>query len=52
MVCYSRLDQIASELQAKYELHLVKAAQREIEARVWSLVHEVPSGMRLELKVA
>jgi hypothetical protein len=43
VACYSRLDQIASELQAKYELHPIKAARREIEARVWSLVHDHPT---------
>ena len=42
VACYTRLDQIASDLQAKYELHPVKAARREIEARVWSLVHDHP----------
>ena len=40
VACYSRLDQIASELQAKYELHPVKAARREIEARVWVSFNE------------
>ena len=40
VACYARLDQIASELQTKYELHPVKASRRDIEARVWSLVHE------------
>jgi hypothetical protein len=40
--CYTRLNQIASDLQAKYELHPVKAARREIEARVWSLIHDDP----------
>ena len=40
VACYSRLDQIASDLQAKYELHPVKATKREIEARVWSLIHD------------
>ena len=43
MTCYSRLDQIASELQSKYEGHPVKAARREIEARVWSLIHDHPA---------
>jgi hypothetical protein len=35
-----RLNQIASDLQAKYELHPIKATQREIEARVWSMVQD------------
>jgi hypothetical protein len=39
---YMRLDQIASRLQRKYELHPVKA-DRLIEARVWSLVHDHPT---------
>ena len=43
MACYTRLNQIASELQAKYELHPVKAARREIEARVWSLIQDQPT---------
>jgi hypothetical protein len=43
VACYSRLDQVASDLQAKYELHPVKAARREIEARVWSLIHDHPT---------
>src|SRR5256885_3701800 len=43
VACYARLDQIASDLQAKYELHPVKAARREIEARVWSLIHDHPT---------
>jgi hypothetical protein len=43
VACYSRLDQIASDLQAKYELHPVKATKREIEARVWSLIHDHPT---------
>jgi len=34
------LDRIASDLQQKYELHPVKAGRRDIEARVWSLVHD------------
>ena len=42
VACYARLDQIASDLQMKYELHPVKAARRDIEARVWSLVHDHP----------
>jgi len=41
--CYARLDQIASDLQMRYELHPVKAARRDIEARVWSLVHDHPT---------
>jgi hypothetical protein len=40
VACYMRLDHIASRLQRKYELHPVKAGRREIEARVWSLVHD------------
>jgi hypothetical protein len=43
VACYIRLDQIASHLQEKYELHPVKAARRDIEARVWSLVHDHPT---------
>src|SRR4051812_3926870 len=43
VACYARLDQIASDLQTKYELHPVKAARRDIEARVWSLVHDHPT---------
>ena len=43
VACYTRLDQIASHLQGKYELHPVKAARRDIEARVWSLVHDHPT---------
>ena len=43
VACYARLDQIASDLQMKYELHPVKAARRDIEARVWSLVHDHPT---------
>jgi hypothetical protein len=43
VACYTRLDQIASQLQEKYELHSVKAARRDIEARVWSLVHDHPT---------
>jgi hypothetical protein len=43
VACYSHLRQIASDLQAKYQLHPVKATQREIEARVWSLVHDHPT---------
>jgi hypothetical protein len=43
VACYRRLDQIASHLQGKYELHPVKAARRDIEARVWSRVHDHPT---------
>jgi hypothetical protein len=43
VACYTRLDQIASHLQEKYELHPVKAGRRDIEARVWSLVHDHPT---------
>jgi hypothetical protein len=43
VACYSRLDQIASDLQTKYELHPVKATKREIEARVWSLILDHPT---------
>ena len=43
VACYMRLDQIASHLQDKYELYPVKAARRDIEARVWSLVHDHPT---------
>ena len=43
MACYTRLDQIASNLQEKYELPPVKGARRDIEARVWSLVHDQPT---------
>ena len=43
VACYMRLDQIASHLQEKYELHPVKADRRDIEARVWSLVHDHPT---------
>jgi hypothetical protein len=43
VACYARLDQIASDLQAKYELHPVKAARRDIEGRVWSLAHDHPT---------
>jgi hypothetical protein len=42
VACYACLDQIASDLQAKYELHPVRAGRRDIEARVWSLVHDHP----------
>ena len=43
VACYACLDQIASDLQAKYELHPVKAGRRDIESRVWSLVHDHPT---------
>jgi hypothetical protein len=43
VACYSCLNAIADELQAKYELHPVKAARREIEARVWSLIQDHPT---------
>ena len=43
VACYTRLDQIASDLQAKYELHPVKAGRRDIESRVWSLVRDHPA---------
>jgi hypothetical protein len=43
VACYARLDQVASELQAKFELHPVKAGRRDIESRVWSLVHDHPT---------
>ena len=43
VACYARLDQIASDLQLKYELHPVKAARRDIQARVSSLVHDHPT---------
>jgi hypothetical protein len=43
VACFARLDQIASDLQAKYELHPVKAPRRQIEARVWSLIHDHPT---------
>lgn len=43
VACYARLDQIASELQAKYEVHPVKAGRRDIESRVWSLVRDHPT---------
>ena len=43
VACYTRLDRIASDLQQKYELHPVKAGRRDIEARVWSLVHDHPT---------
>lgn len=42
VACYTRLNQIAGDLQEKYELHPIKVARREIEARVWSLVHDDP----------
>jgi hypothetical protein len=41
--CYTHLDQIASDLQAKYELHPVRAGRRDIESRVWSLVRDHPT---------
>jgi len=43
VACYARLDQIASELQTKYELYPVKAGRRDIESRVWSLVRDHPT---------
>jgi hypothetical protein len=43
VACFNRLDRIASDLQQKYELHPVKAGRRDIEARVWSLVHDHPT---------
>ncbi len=43
VACYTRLNRIASELQQEFELHPVKAARREIEARVWSLIHDHPT---------
>jgi hypothetical protein len=43
VACYTRLDRIASDLQQKYELHPLKAGRRDIEARVWSLVHDHPT---------
>jgi hypothetical protein len=43
VACYRRLDQIASDLQRNYELHPVKMARRDIEARVWSLVYDHPT---------
>jgi hypothetical protein len=43
VACYSRLEQIAKDIQAKYELVPVKAPRREIEARVWSLTHDHPT---------
>ena len=43
VACYTRLNQIAGTLQKTYELHPIKAAQREIEARVWSLVRDHPT---------
>ena len=43
VACYTRLNQIASDLQAKYELHPIKVARREIEARVWSLIDDHPT---------
>ena len=43
VACYTRLNLIAGELQEQFDLHPVKATQREIEARVWSLVHDHPT---------
>jgi hypothetical protein len=43
VACYARLNQIAGALQKSYELHPIKAARREIEARVWSLIHDHPT---------
>jgi hypothetical protein len=43
VACYSRLEQIAKDLQEKYELVPVKAPRCEIEARVWSLTHDHPT---------
>ena len=43
VACFKRLDQIASDLQKKYELYPAKAGRRDIEARVWSLVHDHPT---------
>src|ERR1700757_3022151 len=43
VACYARLDQIASDLQAKYELHPVRASRRDIEARVWSFGPDPPT---------
>jgi len=43
VACYARLNQIAGDLQEKYELHPVKAAQCEIEARIWSFIHDHPT---------
>ena len=34
VACYTRLDQIASHLQEKYELHPIRAARRDIEAEL------------------
>ena len=42
VACYTRLNQIAGELQAKYELHPIETSQQEIEARVWSQIHDDP----------
>jgi len=42
VACFKRVDQIASDLQKKYEVYPVKAGRRDIEARVWSLVHDHP----------
>jgi hypothetical protein len=43
VACFRCLDQIASDLQQEYELHPLKADRRDIEARVWSLVHDHPT---------
>ena len=43
LACYARLNQIANSLQRKYELHPIKASRREIEGRVWSLLHDHPT---------
>jgi hypothetical protein len=43
VACYTCLNVIASELQARYELHPVKATRPEIEARVWSLIQDHPT---------
>ncbi|HWJ19584.1 MAG TPA: hypothetical protein VNR65_12745 [Geobacterales bacterium] len=34
---------VSGSTRAKYELHPIKTAQREIEARVWSLIHDHPT---------
>jgi hypothetical protein len=43
VACYTCLNGIAGELQARYELPPVRAARREIEARVWSLIQDHPT---------
>jgi hypothetical protein len=43
LACYARLNQIANNLQRKYELPPIKASRREIEGRVWSLLHDHPT---------